>query len=191
MDTKNVVLRLKGVSPLILHNGDMADPLNPSTKRMKKFSGKRDKTEADYDEMAKIEWEGGLYVNDKDRIVVRSTCIEATLISGAKKKKKGEQFKSGIRLEDNPELIIPDPYVKYDDLWGNPKYRLTCGVRVQRNRIMRTRPIFPDWELNVTVVYIDSILNKVDVIDVAKLAGAIVGMCDWRPKYGRFVVEEV
>ena len=41
---------------LIMHNGQTADPLNPFSKAMKEISGKRKKTDTDYEAMANIEF---------------------------------------------------------------------------------------------------------------------------------------
>ena len=55
-------------------------------------------------------------------------------------------------------------------------------------RIMRTRPIFNDWSAVIHLDFEDSILNESDVVDFATKAGAVVGVGDWRPRYGRFEV---
>ena len=53
---------------------------------------------------------------------------------------------------------------------------------------MRTRPIFNDWSAVIHLDFEDSILNESDVVDFATKAGAVVGVGDWRPRYGRFEV---
>ena len=47
-------LRFKfiSVAPLLCHNGQLADPLNDLVRQMKKISGKREKTDADLEELA-------------------------------------------------------------------------------------------------------------------------------------------
>jgi len=65
----------------------------------------------------------------------------------------------------------------------------TCGVRVQRNRVMRTRPIFRDWAVSFTVTFNDSLLNPADITNLLSYAGENVGLCEWRPNFGRFIVE--
>jgi hypothetical protein len=45
--------RLTSESPLLLHNGQTADPSNRFSKEMKKISGKRGKTDADFEQLSK------------------------------------------------------------------------------------------------------------------------------------------
>jgi len=62
MDTiQEVKVRLEGLTPIMMHNGQLADPLNKFVKAAKPYSSKRGKTEEDYAVLAYIEWWGGLY----------------------------------------------------------------------------------------------------------------------------------
>ena len=84
-----VQIHFQGVSPLLCHNGQTADPRNTYSKAIKAISGKRKKVDADYDEMARLEWLAGLYRIDGD-LVIPDYVIESTMIGGAKKSKRGE-----------------------------------------------------------------------------------------------------
>lgn len=55
-------LRLTGIAPLLMHDNKAANPLNPYAKAMKALTGKRKKTDDDLAEIARIEWEAGLYI---------------------------------------------------------------------------------------------------------------------------------
>lgn len=48
---------------MLMHNGQLADPSNEWARAIKEISGKRAKTAADYEEMARLEWLGSLYLN--------------------------------------------------------------------------------------------------------------------------------
>jgi hypothetical protein len=48
-------VQLRGASPMLLHNGRTANPLDKFARQLKAVSKKRNKTDADYEEMAKIE----------------------------------------------------------------------------------------------------------------------------------------
>ena len=61
--------RLTGLVPLILHNARLADPLDPISKAMKTVSSKRKKTDADFEELARLEFEGGLYMVDDEPVI--------------------------------------------------------------------------------------------------------------------------
>ena len=67
---------------------------------------------------------------------------------------------------------------------------LRQGKTVQLSRIIRIRPMIPTgWSITCTVEFDESIVNRQAVIDAATEAGSIIGLGDWRPKFGRFTVE--
>lgn len=179
--------KIEGVVPIVLHNGQLADPLNEFSKALKKLSGQRNKTDDTYEEMAKVEWFGGLYTDKEGYAIIPAECIEATLVGGAKKRKLGKSFKSAVFVEK-------DARIKYKgmkpakDLWGNDEFRFTCGVKVGTSRIMRTRPIFRDWSAEIEVNVDVSQLNAEDVQKALEDAGKMIGLCDHRPRYGRFEI---
>jgi len=187
MPYKSLKFKITGVSPLICHNGQTADPLNKFAKEMKKISGKRDKTDADYEELARIEWMAGLYVKDGVP-VIPGTVIEAALAVGARKTKKGKQVQAGLYCPDDYPIIYTGP-AGIDELYASDgTFKLTVGVRVQRNRVMRTRPIFREWACEFEVLYDPGQLNEAEIRDIVKQTGEVVGLCDWRPKFGRYAL---
>ena len=178
--------RLKSSCPLIMHNGQLADPLNKFSKAMKQVSGKRNKTEADHEEMAHIEFLGGLYVGEKGPVLPTSM-IEAALIGAAKKFKEGNQAKAGMYVADNAYLEYDGPKDP-EELYKLDKFRDMRGVVISRSRIMRTRPIFSEWEATVTVSFEDTVINGGRIDEWVKTAGNIIGLGEMRPRYGRFEV---
>lgn len=191
MTLQKLTVKLTGVSPLLMHNGQTADPLNPYSKALKAISGKRGKTDADFEEMAKVEWFSSLYKNKQDKIVLPDFVLEATFIAGAKKAKLGKQAQAGLFADGHAELIFDGNDLTPEQLFERDQNRHCCAVRVQRNKVMRTRSIFEDWEASVKVVFDDGMLDQAQVIRAIGDAGQQVGICDWRPKYGRFEVEVV
>lgn len=186
MAQQNVIYKVRGVAPLIQHNGRLADPMYPYTKALKEISSKRSKTDADLIEMARLEWYGSLYVDSKGKIVLPSHVIEAGLISASKKNRQGQQSQAGMFLNDNAKLIYPDMDKTIDQLWEMDDYRFSVGVRIQRAKVMRMRPIFNEWEAEFSLTFEDTITNKKDVDAWVRICGEQVGLCDWRPRYGRF-----
>lgn len=185
-----VTLRLQGVTPLIVHNGQLADPLNRFTKAIKAVSGKRKKVDADLEELARLEFLGSLYLKNSQPCMT-SECLEALLISGAKKIKMGTQARSAMFIEESPMIEYDGPK-NPDEMWLDERFRLTAGVKLNgKVRVMRTRPKFDDWSITFTVHYLDDLLDKRNLVEFAKIAGIQVGLCDWRPKFGRFVVEVI
>lgn len=177
-------IRFTGVTPLLPHNGQLANPLNEYARALKKVSGKRKKTDADFEEMARIEWFGGLYLNESRQIIVPTESVEAALKESAKRDKKGKAVDQAlVCVETTPLDIGVDKTL--EELWADPKYRLTCGVKVKMSRVMRTRPRFEKWSFVATVRFDERILERSDIEAFSKVAS----FCDWRPKYGQAISE--
>lgn len=183
---KQVEFQIKGISPILLHNGRLADPLNPLVIELKKISSKRKKTEADLIALAKLEWMGSLYLKN-GKIVLPGEMIEACLTEGAKKKRQGNLAKIAIFVESESELIYDGPK-DIEELWQDENFRLTTGVVIQRARIMRTRPKFNAWQASIVVTFENEIIDLSTLVDFMTVAGSQVGLGDWRPKFGRFSV---
>lgn len=186
-----LVFRLIGTAPLVLHNPRLSDPLDEYTKAIKAISGKRKKTENDYEEMARLEFMGGLYLNGDKTVVIRGRMIYACLAGrggAARKQKEGTVAATGLFVGDHFPLIYEGPKSPAE-LWKNASFRLRVNARVGTATVMRTRPIFEQWSLEPTVNYSPEIVNRDQVVQWMEIAGAQVGIGDWRPQYGRFSVE--
>jgi hypothetical protein len=109
------------------------------------------------------------------------------LIEGAKKRKLGEQFKSGILCEGDWPLTYDGPK-EVAKLKADRQFRDIRGVRVNNSRVMRCRPIFVRWALKFAVNFLPDVVNEEQIAEAIRTAGRIVGLCDHTPKYGRFVV---
>lgn len=178
-----------GIRPLVLHNGQLADPTNIFAKRLKEISGKRKKTDADFEAMSRIEFEGGLYLDDELGIVIPNDCLEACIQAGAKKNRLGKDVQAAVFVADE---VVPIKYSgpkTVDELFADPRFVLKKGVKVTTSRIIRTRPMIPTgWSVTFTVEYDETIINEGAIRKAMIDAGALIGLCDWRPKFGRFTV---
>jgi hypothetical protein len=69
-------------------------------------------------------------------------------------------------------------------------YEHKCRVQVQRNGVTRTRPAFKaGWKLNFSImVNLPEYIDKAILHEVVSNAGRLIGIADFRPTYGRFVV---
>ncbi len=187
----------QGIRPLITHNGQLADPLNAYTIAIKEITdkGSRKMTRDDLERRDRLEWEGGLYWDDEHGPVIPSDCIESTIHAGAKKSRKGMDVQAAVFVS---EEIVPLQYEgprDMDKLYNSngsngQQFRFRKGVVINgRNRIIRVRPRFPvPWRIEFTLEYDESVVNPKTIIKAMVDAGALVGLCDFRPKYGRFEV---
>lgn len=189
MAFQKLTARLTGVAPILLHSGQMIDPRNEYARAMKAVSSKKMKTDADHEEMARIEWMAGLYLRG-GKVVLPSEVIEAALVSAAKKTRAGKTAQAGLFCESDAPLIFPDADKTPDALWGMGKrYAWGAPVRVGQARVIRTRPRFDEWGADVALTFDDTLLNRAAVVDMLTVCGDQIGLCDWRPKFGRFAVE--
>lgn len=179
--------RLKSVCPLLLNNGRLANPMDPFAKALKKISQKRHKTDADLEEMAKIEWHGSLYLSH-GAPCLPGFMLDATLVNAAKKLKKGTQAKAGLFSVDDFPLEYDGPK-EVEALWDCAQFRFTVGCRPQgRGTVMRTRPRFDAWQAVIEIAFNDELLNASDIHEFLVVAGRDVGLGNWRPRYGRFEI---
>jgi hypothetical protein len=182
-----IMFKIQGLSPTMMHNGQLANPLNPYAKALKAVSSKRKKTDEDFEKMAMIEWEGSLYFNHKGQIVWPGHVLEGALCGAAAKQKLKKVAQSGMFVEEDAVLEYDGPK-DIEALKKDPKFRFTTGVRVQNARIMRTRPFFQNWGLSFVITYDPSLFDEQQVIQIVEILGAKVGLSDFRPRYGRFTV---
>jgi hypothetical protein len=181
---------IKSISPLMMHNGQLADPLNPYSRAIKEITAKgKKKTADDLERMALLEWEGGLYIGEGDVVVIPGTNIEGLLVEGARKSRLGQQFSAGVLCLDSWPLIYDGPKT-IKKLKDNAKFRDTRKASVNSSSVMRTRPIFETWSLKFEVMYLPSVVDHDQIIKALVTAGRLVGLCDYKPKYGRFRVVE-
>jgi hypothetical protein len=183
---KSVTFKIKGLTPCIMHSGAMADPLNEYSKAMRDVSGKRKKTEDDHLEMARIEFIGSLYIED-NRVVWPSINLESMIIAAAKKSKQGSAAKAAIIVHESAPLEYAGPKDPAA-LFADKQFVDRRAVVVQMSRVMRTRPIFRQWGLTFTVSYHEDLLDEKDIRKFVEVAGREVGLSDFRPKFGQFVV---
>jgi hypothetical protein len=181
--------RLTGVSPLLQHNGQLADPLNPWARALKEVTGKRNKTDADHEEASKLEWFGSLYTEEK-RIVIPGRCMDATLINAAKKRKRGVQAKAGLICEAN-FVVEHEGTEDLDALWLDERFRDRTLMRVAQSGVMRTRPKFFPWAATIVVTYQDTLLNPKDIDAFVEIGGEQVGLLEGRPRFGRYVMQKL
>lgn len=184
-------LRFTGQRPLMLHNGRLADPTSEVTRAIKELTGQRSKTEAVFKEIKKLEWLGCLYTDAEGSICVTEDMVLGAGIAGSKSIKKGPAFKAAV--------LGAEPFykLKYDgpadplELFEDERFVDYRAVVVQRNRTMRARPRFDTWSLDVELIIDDSAINPKDVFTSFETAGRLIGIGDFRPRFGRFICEKL
>lgn len=184
---------------LVVHNERLADPLDTITRAIGAISKKRNKTIPDHEEIARLEWHGGLYTAkpieaaDGDLQIPEGAVptlpawnMIRCLQDGAKRHKRGADVLRGIHpLVEHVPLEYDGP-TDLTVMWKSGEFSLRKTVGVQRARTTRTRPIFYPWRAALPIE-LDPIVFDLDT--VATLwsdAGRYAGIGEMRPVYGRF-----
>lgn len=183
---QDLSFRITGVAAMLMHNGQLADPLNPHSRAIAELTSKRHKTESEHKELSRREFFGGLYV-DGGEPCIPGEMMEAVLVRAAMKSKRGPNAKAGLIVERNARLEYEGPR-EPNALWNDERFQLRVPVKVGLSKVMRTRPRFDNWAAEITVSYHPSLLNASDINKFLIVAGEQIGIGDWRPRFGRFVV---
>lgn len=180
-------LDITGTAPMLMHSARLADPLDDATRALAKVTGKRKKTDDDHLEVARLEHAGSLYMSDLGPYVPGAN-VEACLFRGASKYKLMSALKSALLI---PEEVNPLAYRGPRDvagLWEAKQFVHRASVKVGTARVIRTRPVFAAWALTVAGELDTEVVDPGSFEQLAETAGRLVGLGDWRPRFGRFDV---
>lgn len=175
-----------GGTPLVMHNERLADPLDERTREISRITKKRSKTEADHMEIARLEFLGGLYLNDNGPCIPSWNVLRC-LQEGAKRLRKGADVLRGVApLVQSVDLAYEGPRDP-DVLWKDGGFSLRKTVGVQRSRTVRTRPIFTEWTATLPVEVDPVVFDPDTLAECWRLAGRYAGLGEMRPIYGKFL----
>ena len=175
---KTFDVTIKGVKPgLLMHRfpeltvAGLATPVKAVGK--KKLTGEQEA------ELAAYRLESGELCQPADAI--HQAMIEAAgefQIQGRGKKTYKSVLKGLV-------IISPD-FISH----GTEEYAIDKRVvRIQKARIVRHRPHLPEWQLSFLVQVLDENLLPDEVLSaILAKAGQTIGIGDYRPRFGRFVV---
>lgn len=187
-----VITRLVGTSALLQHNIQLANPDNTWAKQIAQVTGKRKKTEEDRQTISRLEFQGSLYVED-GRVVVPKTNVRKCFQEAAKVTKKGKDITRALNPlppgEQNTVLNYKGPK-DLPTLVEDQSFYDTTMVGVGTKRVLRTRPKFVVWGLEIEWELIAGVMDYEVFEEIAHLAGRIEGLGDNRTGgYGRFEAE--
>lgn len=181
--------QITGVAPLLQHRYPMPE-LADLSKGGHKSTGAKDYSD---------EWRASLYVDSNGMVYQPSSHIEGAMIKAAAGFKiAGKRGKSYKDLFLGNILVSPDKILHgltnpetLDLDADKPMYLDMRPVIIQRARVVRLRPTIKEgWKLDFFIDVIDDQIPFEIVHDVLSLAGKTVGIGDYRPKFGRFLVSK-
>lgn len=181
-----IQIELTGITPLVMHNVRLSDPLDDYAKEISKLSSKKKKTEEDHLAIGRLEFAGGLYVNAGE-IVMPCPNIKRCLNRAAVIRRLGKDVERALHpLAQEVPLIYGGPRSP-EDLWNDVSYRFRTTVRVGASRVQRTRPRFPKWKVISDWELLTDIIDLDDLVGIGNDAGIIEGLGDHRSQgSGRF-----
>lgn len=183
-----VTIDLAGTSPLLMHNPQMVDPQFQINREIKVLTSKRKKTDEDLAQIERLEWYGGLYL-ENGTVVQPTSKPRKCFVETARINKMGKQVERALTFTSVNAPLAYDGPDDIDALFADDRFRSRLSVGVQGKRVMRTRPQFFPWALSLTGIYIeDAGLNYDDLARIVELGGLVTGIGDNRVNgYGRFI----
>jgi hypothetical protein len=209
MSTKSVKFSITGLSDMLMHCGQTADPFNKFSKALKKLSSKRNKTDDDLMGLSNLEWWAGLYTDKPIEIKDDSTCkalsgtklilpahvLDSCVREGSRKIKLGKQASAGAIVEGDG-AFYPVGVSDLNKIFADEQSHYRVAVKVGTAKVIRNRPRFKaGWSAEFSVLIDDSVIEIEQILQALENAGKLVGIGDWRPgaprggSFGRFVVE--
>lgn len=171
-----------------MHNSRLVDPLDPIVEQLSEIHAKKRKTKADHLELSHLQFLGGIYFDPSVGPFVPALNLQRCLIEGARLTRDGKKIERGVFLEDVMIGLRYEGPRDVEALFAEKRHVHRVPIKVQMNRVMRTRPKFPEWHLRTTGIFDDSVLDFEELQRAAKTAGTMIGLGDGRPTYGRFQI---
>ena len=171
MTTKLISVKIKGVSPLLMHSFPMEE-----IKAIEKKSPAEQAEIAAYRDP------------DTKGLYVPGIAIQRALISGAiYSKGKG---RASLQKPVAACVIVSPERVPLDGDYIIDSRHVV--VPATGGRVIRHRPKLPEWELIFDVEFDDELLKEDELRQIVDDTGKRVGLLDFRPErkgpFGRFVV---
>lgn len=184
----NIRIEVTGTTALLCHNIALADPDNTFTREIAAITGKRKKTEDDRRAIERLEWYGGLYIQEGfPGPVLPTGNIRKCLIQAAKISKQGLMVQRALHFSELYVPITHDGPTDIDELFANKAYHNRAAVGIGGKRTMRVRPQFPRWAVVADAMLLDDVMDVDDLRRVMERAGAAEGLGDGRALgFGRF-----
>lgn len=185
-----LTLRITGTRPLMMHNGRMANPIDPWTRKLKELTNKRKKTDLDLADIARIEARGACWETEDGLLGIPAAAVWRTIFDAAKAYKRGEDIKRALSFEDvTRPVYIGERTVSCDEFTADPGNIDYRPVKLMGRKTMRARPILRQWATVQELTLLTDVVDPRDLGPILERAGRLVGLGDWRPIYGTFTAE--
>lgn len=189
---ETVLFQFTGVSPLLMHSDRGVNPLDPMAIELKKLTSTRKKTDDIHAQVARLEWELGMYFDTTMGPHVPTANLRGVLVEGAKFAKMGATVKRATIVEEDKAKLDYEGPRDLEAMWKAGSFRDVRSVVVGTARVMRCRPIFRKWSLSFSLLFDPESIERAALVTAAEAGGRLIGLGDFRPAnggpFGRFTV---
>jgi len=177
MDIRRVVIPIVGISQLIVNNWSQKSlqMIRDTQQKKAKTAREAKNPEADF--------EAAKYKNENGEDCVPAGAFKNAIVAAA-------------RYNDAKMTVLRGALFVVGDLI--PIEFETCTMREDPVRVgmgktdLRYRPGYSGWSVDLTIEYNANVISIEQLINLVKLAGFSVGICEWRPEkngqFGRFEI---
>ena len=162
-----------GRTGLVMHNGRLADPLDPLAIELSRLTDKRNRTEEEEREISDFEWFAGLCFAEGPRHLPpgrEHRPLPARRGDGMEAGRGRVRLRARRHGSRSPVRTTGLPMRKLQKL---PEYQARKTVKIGRNRTPRTRPIFRTWSMSLDIDLDDADLNLSDFERIVERAGRL------------------
>lgn len=172
--------------PMLMHNGQLADPLNEWAIKIKAIASKRKKVDADHERISELEFMGGLYLDDNNVPAIPGIIVGAVIRDCAKKAKRGKDVSAGVQCDEQFIPLVYDGPKNPVELYKDKRFvdRRRCVVGT--STVMRTRPIFREWEFTAHLNVDTDTITHESIIEILPYGRTYVGFGDYTQYFGHF-----
>jgi hypothetical protein len=183
---KSLQVRWNGLTPLLMHSAVGVNPTHPLSIASKKLTAKRNKTEEDQIELMRLKWLLAIYHDPSVGPFIPAENVEATIREAAKKTKRGKDTKVGIFVGPDRIPLQYDGPRDTNSLYADERFRDVRDGVIGQARVLVSRPRFNHWSIEFQLEFDPTVFDEEAIISILDTAGRYIGICDYRPRYGRF-----
>ncbi len=195
MSMRTAEITVTGVAPLLLNNPQMVDRFNHYAKRMASINAKKAKrTDDDYVELRELEMKAKLYFDKETGVYVPATGLSEAIATRAFRVAKisRDDIRSAffsqsdkLKLHYRGDSKVKDAA----DVHSNPAFVHSMAIPQGKVRVVKAFPIFHEWRFASGVEFDDKIIDPDSLSRISAEAGKYGGFGDFRPTFGRAVVD--
>lgn len=183
-----LTIEMTSTRPMLMHNGRLANPLDPWTQQLKSLTAKRKKTDEDLIAIMRTEARGSVYETPDGFLALPIENVWRCMYDAATAFRRGQDMKRALLPLPNGDVLHVDGApVKVDDYLSDPAHIDYRPVAVNRAKTMRARCVVASWASVHHFELLEDVVDPHDLGPILERAGRLVGVGDWRPMYGTFV----